>query len=132
MRFLKGNVERDFVSLFYIFDHIILQKMKFQRMPIMQLTMDRTEKKYGKQIIRLKMANFASLGHLSMIIGINLVWNLRTPFEPTVGILLSIIIYLFGLGYYSQQLEQFKEELKLIELKLAEKKKAELENAQAT
>ncbi len=122
MRFLKGNVEKEFVSLFYIFDFIFYQKMKIQRMPIMQLTIDKAETKFGKQVIRFKMANFAVLPLVGMIIGVNYIMNFEADLGPIPGIVVSTILYLISLGRFNQQLEQFKEELKSIERKLAEKK----------
>jgi len=91
--------------------------MGIQRIPAMQFTIDRSETKNGKQIIRFKRANYASILFVAFIIGINLFVNIIVPIGPIPGIISSVILYLVFLGLFYQQLEQFKEELKLIEIK---------------
>lgn len=123
LRFIKGNVEKDYISLFYIFDSYGYRKMKLQRIPAMQFTIDKSETKNGKQVIHFKRANYASLILLAMIVGINVFVNSVVPLGPSPGIITSVILYLIFLGLFNQQLGQFKEELKLIKKEFVVKNK---------
>ena len=92
-----------------------------QRIPTMQFTIDKHDTKNGKQIIRFKLADFASVLMIVFIILINILVRTTIPIEPKYGVIVSVFIYIYSLGIYNQQLGQFKEELKLIQKELNDK-----------
>ena len=111
-RFHKGLVGKDVISLYYLYDDIY-PKMGMQRMPTMQLMIERNETKNGKQIIHFKRANYISVLLIAIIVIINIFARL-VPIGPEIGVLISIFLHGLLLGRFYQQFEQFKEEIKLI------------------
>lgn len=122
LRFLKGNIQPDFISLFYLFDSNMYRKMELQRIPIMQFTIDREETIDGQQVIRFKRANFSSAVIFLVVSGLNIVPLFVEPISFEYGLIVSFIYYIITLGVYNQQLGKFKEELKLISKELSENK----------
>ena len=115
-KYHRGVIKSNYISLYYFKEYTYFPSLS--RFNAMQFTINKNDQIDGKQVIKFKRTDNATVRIILLILIISGAYIFIFQDNISVAIYVSAFIYLVSVDLYSTKLVSFKTDLKQIEKKL--------------